>query len=658
MSPEDTEICRQIAKAISSERYKENNYVFLYPFDLSETPGYMDVVSKLMDLSTLSANLESGTVYHTREEFYADAKRTFENAIAYHKNRPASKWLVKLAKEMLKTFEKERIKAEKSIIGGSTAPSTTASGSSSSNKGGLVLPTKKNKLKLKLGGGGGGAAAVSLSAEAAAGDSSMAATAKSKVTIKLKSPSSSTSASQAPSASAADVDQGAAAAAAENKKPRLTLKLGKAKGPEEQTMMTTTTMITSAAEALPSTPPPPDGSAAAAAANNKGNKISLKVPGSGGSSRGKELPKGVTPELPTKKKATGKAASSTKPTVAKAAGAGTKAKASGSKTSKTKAKITLKTSAASSASQSAAIMRGAAGSSSLMTPARKAQCAKVLSGLKRREQKTIGWFMQPVSDKAIVQDYKAKIPNPMDLSTMQTKLIDKNDYPSIASFVLDLRRIYSNCLRYNTSIKDSLRPVAAQGLETVEKLLTVFLAKPEAPTQVYPPLLFCWKLCLSAVDTLYNLTNPEDGQMTAYYFLYPVSFYCGGQFPADYLQKIPKPMDYGTVTSNLIEGRYSTLAEFEADCKLVLDNCITYYGGQPDGKIFTDQANRLKAVLQTQLDGLNRYINSSKGQTRQREAQLAIATVHLPKPPIPLLLGILEEMKALKYTDKMTKVSS
>lgn len=291
-----------------------------------------------------------------------------------------------------------------------------------------------------------------------------------------------------------------------------------------------------------------------------------------------------------------------------------------------------------------------------MTPARKAQCAKVLTGLKRREHKAIGWFLQPVSDKAIVQDYRAKIPNPMDVSTMQTKLTDKNDYATIASFVLDLRRIYSNCLRYNTSIKDSLRPVAARGLETVEKLLTVFLAKPESPTQVYPPLLFCWKLCLSALDTLYNLTNPEDGQMTAYYFLYPVSFYCGGQFPPDYLEKITKPMDYGTVTSNLIEGRYSTLAEFEADCKLVLENCITYYGGQPDGKLFTDQASRLKAVLQTQLDGLNRYVKSSKGQTQQREAQMAVATVHLPKPPIPLLLSILEEMKSLKYTDKMTKV--
>ena len=159
---------------------------------------------------------------------------------------------------------------------------------------------------------------------------------------------------------------------------------------------------------------------------------------------------------------------------------------------------------------------------------------------------------------------------------------------------------------------------------------------------------------MNVLDTLYNLTNPNDGNMTAYYFLYPVSFYCGGQFPPDYKQKIPKPMDYGTVTANLIEGRYSTLAEFELDCKLVLENCITYYGGQPDGKFFTDQAKRLMTVLQQQLDALTRYAKSPSGQAAQRQAQIATPT--FAKPQTSLLMSVVEEMKALQYTDKMTKV--
>jgi hypothetical protein len=74
-----------------SERYKDKNYLFLHPFDLSQTPGYTDVVQKLMDLGTLSSNLESGA-YATWQDFFQDACRIFENAVAYHANRER-KWI-------------------------------------------------------------------------------------------------------------------------------------------------------------------------------------------------------------------------------------------------------------------------------------------------------------------------------------------------------------------------------------------------------------------------------------------------------------------------------------------------------------------------------------------------------------------------------------
>jgi hypothetical protein len=83
---------------------------------------------------------------------------------------------------------------------------------------------------------------------------------------------------------------------------------------------------------------------------------------------------------------------------------------------------------------------------------------------------------------------------------------------------------------------------------------------------------------------------------------------------------------------------------------------MAYYGGQKDGKIFTDQANRLKDVLQQQLDALNRYLKAPAGESLRRQAQLAATTMTLPKPPIPVLLAIIEELRALKYTDKATKV--
>ena len=59
MAADDTNLCRNVVKTLTSDRYKDKNYLFLLPFDLSQTPGYMDVVEKVMHLSTLSQNLEA-----------------------------------------------------------------------------------------------------------------------------------------------------------------------------------------------------------------------------------------------------------------------------------------------------------------------------------------------------------------------------------------------------------------------------------------------------------------------------------------------------------------------------------------------------------------------------------------------------------------------
>lgn len=184
--------------------------------------------------------------------------------------------------------------------------------------------------------------------------------------------------------------------------------------------------------------------------------------------------------------------------------------------------------------------------------------------------------------------------------------------------------------------------------------MKAFLAPEDATASPYPPLLFCWKLCIDIIDTLYNLVNPSDGQPTALYFQHPVSCYCGGKFPQGYLDKIAKPMDFGTVTSNLLEGRYQSVEDFSVDCRLVISNCNTYYQDQEGGSVYIEQANRLNEYLARQLDQLARYAKSSKGASdRTRSLQ----TPSLPRPPAEVLLSIVEEMKSIKYTDKATKIT-
>lgn len=284
----------------------------------------------------------------------------------------------------------------------------------------------------------------------------------------------------------------------------------------------------------------------------------------------------------------------------------------------------------------------------VLTEDLKAQCFKVLAGLKRRQPQNVVWFLKPISDKVVIDDYRAKIRYPMDIGTMTTKL-DKGEYASVTEFILDLRRTFGNCLRYNTSAHDGFRPVAVEMQSTSEELLAYFLK--DSP---YTRLLYCWKLCVSVLDALLNLTNATDGHQTAHYFLHPVSFYCGGNFPSDYLQKIKKPMDLGTVTSNLMEGHYNNVASFCADCRLVLENCLTYYSEREDGQLFVDQAKRLNELMSQQLDALLRY-----DQSNGARATAALANAAVPKPPKPpktLLFAILQDLRNLVYTDKFTKV--
>ncbi|CAB9496173.1 Bromodomain-containing factor 1 [Seminavis robusta] len=305
------------------------------------------------------------------------------------------------------------------------------------------------------------------------------------------------------------------------------------------------------------------------------------------------------------------------------------------------------------------------GAGAMMTPIRKIQCSKIISGLKRRKHKAINIFLHPVSDKNIIQTYKAKIKHPMCISAMQNKL-DKNEYRSVAQFVLDMRRIFANCLRFNTSMKDRLRPLAVELLSTAEDLMVTFLIRGKHPPppaggpDLYPPLLYCWSFCIKVLNTLFNLTNPVDSQPTVYYFLHPVTTYCGGQYPPDYLNLVKRPMDFGTITSNLIEGIYQNVDEFASDCRLVIENCRTFYGGREDGKLFIDQADQLKRVLTQQLDAFDRYLKSSPGLELKAKATTKKSPngpALFPKPPDSLLTSILDELRAMKYTDKATKIT-
>lgn len=643
MSPFATDLCRTVAKTLMSEEHSKKNFLFLEPVDVAFHPTYLDVVKRPMDLGTLGQNLDAGK-YSNTEVFFVDTMLCFENALTFHAKNRDMQWIIRLAKDMMKLVVKEKRivdkkvkeanKSERRASGASKLASKKSSKTKKEKDDGTTTDPKKGTektLKLKQPTGakrGKQAPAVdSVSTTSSAPIATQPKLSKTKVALKLK-PTNVTSETATKDSNKRQLDGEKKQKVPKQKisKPKLKLSLSLPK----KTAVTTS----AAASQSPtlSTPVVP--------------KIRLSAP-----SRGKELPKGVSSSTSPPSKLQVKAPKNNKTT-------SSKKQESSTQTKKTKKQTSQKL--PQSPSKVAPAPAGGSGTGTTgqvvgaMNPKRTIQCMKVLSGLKRRKFKDMVWFQSPISDKIIIDDYRAKIPSPMDLGTLSIKL-EKNQYVTIADFVFDLRRIFANCLRYNTTIQDSFRPLAVDILTLAEELLASFVAKPETPSVVYPPLLYCWKLCVSILDAVTNITNPTDGHQTAHYFMHPVSFYFGGVLPQDYLSKVKRPIDLGTVTSTLLEGKYYSVQSFATDCLLVNENCIAYYGGTPEGGMFTEQAGRLHALMKHQLDALMRY-DQSNASAPAKAAYVSLAAVLLPKPPPTFLLSILKDLRAVKYTDKFTKV--
>jgi hypothetical protein len=170
--------------------------------------------------------------------------------------------------------------------------------------------------------------------------------------------------------------------------------------------------------------------------------------------------------------------------------------------------------------------------------------------------------------------------------------------------------------------------------------------------------VYCWEECLKVIDALLKIKNPDDGYQTAYYFLQPVSFFCQGQWPDGYLDKVRKPMDFGTIVQNLITGVYDSAEEFAADCRLVTGNCRTFYEGTEgteDGPLFMEKVNRLEQAMEKQLAQLSSYDKSEKGAKAREKARTKMLTVK--KPDQEFLRSILADLRATTYTDKSAKIT-
>ena len=195
-------------------------------------------------------------------------------------------------------------------------------------------------------------------------------------------------------------------------------------------------------------------------------------------------------------------------------------------------------------------------------------------------------------------------------------------------------------------------------LMSSEQFLHHFLPNEDAASgkALYPKLLYCLTTCLEILDSILDLKNPDDNAQTVWYFIHPASYFFGGVLPQAYKNKVKYPMDFGTITSNLIEGAYQSVDAFVKDCRLVTSNCKAFYqDDKENGKAFVAQANRLEEFLSPHLSNILKYDEFEKGSEGRKNAANP-TPISLLKPTPAFYTAILNELRSANYTDRYTKV--
>ncbi len=117
-----------------------------------------------------------------------------------------------------------------------------------------------------------------------------------------------------------------------------------------------------------------------------------------------------------------------------------------------------------------------------------------------------------------------------------------------------------------------------------------------------------------------------------------------------YLEKVKKPIDFGTVVQNLLTGRYDNVGYFATDCQQVVENCRIYHAGNEEGASLCEQANRLQVSMERKFGPLLASEQSgAAAKTREKAASKFIA---IKRPEKDLLRSIMSELREATYTDK------
>jgi len=155
MTPQEFTLCKEVVQYLSSTELTAKNYLFLEPVETSEFPTYLSDIKRPMDLGTVSTLLNSSpqtSTYQTVDQLFADILLCFENAVTFHTDKPENKWIVKLAKDMIRVTQREQKKMMKKLEGANEPGTMKSSASLPSMEDGEVKSIEVEAHEVSTGG--------------------------------------------------------------------------------------------------------------------------------------------------------------------------------------------------------------------------------------------------------------------------------------------------------------------------------------------------------------------------------------------------------------------------------------------------------------------------------------------------------------------------
>ena len=161
------------------------------------------------------------------------------------------------------------------------------------------------------------------------------------------------------------------------------------------------------------------------------------------------------------------------------------------------------------------------------------------------------------------------------------------------------------------------------------------------PGEDYPALMDEWRNAMETTNQCFQLNVEHYGNMVnaSEWFRHPVTSFFGGVWPMGYLDLVARPMDFGTVTTKVMNGEVQSIKEYRRLCNIIFTNCQRYYSDKAEANQYVPLAMLLRDQLPNilQRSGLILTMNKrggklkydSEGENRRgakRRADSAIAS--------------------------------